>query len=389
MASNTTAMHDASQHLDTSTDTTFRIVVAAGGTGGHIFPAVAVVEQLRALTNEHCSALFLGSLNRMETTLIPKLGYPFVGMPIEGFRGLLSLSTLTLPFKILQSATIARNAIRSVKPHAVVCTGAYISYPAGIAALREGIPLFVLESNFNPGKTNARLAKRATKVVLSFEESRKFYGPEFDGRLAVLGNPVRSQIHARITPQEARRKWRLDPNRPTLLVFGGSLGARSLNNAMQAALQPLASTPYQVLWQTGGSFTAPSALPSNVVATQFIEDMGEAYAAADLVVCRSGATTIAELGIAGKPAVLVPLPSASTNEQRHNATVVRDAGGCVVVDDADVSTRLKTVADELLADRERLHAMAAAMQTLGRPNAAADTARLILNHCSWPTGEHS
>lgn len=379
-------MHDASQQLDTSADHPFRVVVAAGGTGGHIFPAVAVVEQLRNLTNEACSALFLGSMDRMETTLIPKLGYQYVGMPIEGYKGLRSASTLALPFKILQSINIARRAIRDFRPHAVICTGAYISYPAGTAAVRENVPLCVLESNFNPGKTNARLARRATMVVLSFEESRQFYPTEYQSRLVVLGNPVRSQIRTNIRQEDARVQWGLRPDKSTVLVFGGSLGARSLNNAVASALPTLAAAPYQVLWQTGGQYQVPSDLPSNIVATGFIDDMGSAYAAADLVVCRSGATTIAELGIAGKPAILVPLPSASTGEQQHNAIFVRDAGAALVVADASCAMELVLQTDSLINDAETMAHMAAAMKTLGRPNAAADTARLILNHCNWPIG---
>lgn len=362
------------------------MLVAAGGTGGHIFPAVAVVEQLKRITDNACTALFLGSMNRMETTLIPKLGYQYVGMPMEGFKGLFSMSTLALPFKILRSIDIARRAIRDFRPHAVICTGAYISYPAGVAALRERIPLFVLESNLNPGKTNARLARRATKVILSFEASRKFYPPEDADRFVVLGNPVRAQIHSQIDKHEARRQWGLRPDTPTVFVFGGSLGARSLNNAIARSLPTLEQAPYQILWQTGANFELPVGLPSNVVVTRFVEDMGLAYAAADLVVSRSGATTIAELGIAGKPAVLVPLPSASTGEQQHNATVVRDAGAAVIVDDASSSTELLPKVEALMRDADTLAEMSVAMKSLGRPNAAADTAQLILDHCNWPIG---
>lgn len=385
MASNTT-MHDASPHLDTSSDTPFRVLVAAGGTGGHIFPAVAVVEQLQRLTGDACSALFMGSMDRMETTLIPKLGYPYIGMPIVGFKGLRSASTLTLPFKIVRSINIARKALRSHKPHAVICTGAYVSYPVGMAAISERIPLFVLESNYNPGKTNARLARRATMVVLSFEGSVKFYPEQYHNRLVTLGNPVRSQIYSNLTQEQARLQWGLEGGRPTVLVFGGSLGAGSLNKAMTNALQNLSSAPYQVLWQTGGNYHAPAELPANVTITPFIDDMGAAYAAADLVVCRSGATTIAELGIARKPAILVPLPSASTGEQQHNAGVVRDAGAAIVVADADCASLLVSEINRVMTERDMLVRMAEAMGVMGRPNAAVDTARLILNHCNWQIG---
>ena len=362
---------------------TFRVVVAAGGTGGHIFPAVAVVEQLQVQTGGRCSALFLGSADRMETSLIPALGYPYIPMPIVGFRGLRSLSTLTLPWKILRSVSIARAAIRRHRPQAVVCTGAYISYPAGIAAVKEGVPLFVLESNINPGKTNARLAPRATAVVLAFEDSRSQYPAELRPKLHVLGNPVRTQIDASRNVAQARTMFGLQPERPTVLVFGGSLGARTINDAVVSALPMLATEPYQILWQTGASYTAPVVLPSNVRAVPFIDDMGAAYAAADLVVARSGATTIAELGIVGKPAIFVPLPSASTDEQRRNAAAVERAGGALVIDDRRAGTELATSMRQLMLDVERRAAMATAMQQLGHPNAAANTAALILSTCGY------
>ena len=364
---------------------TFRVVVAAGGTGGHIFPAVAVVEQLQKQTGGHCSALFLGSADRMETSLIPALGYPYVPMPIVGFKGLTSLSTLTLPLKIMRSVSIARAAIRRHRPNAVICTGAYISYPAGIAAVKEGVPLFVLESNINPGKTNARLAPKAAAVVLAFEESVSQYPAELRSKMHVLGNPVRTQIDASMTQSEARRMFGLAEDKPTVLVFGGSLGARTINNAIASALPMLETEPYQVLWQTGAGYEPPPYLPDNVRALPFIDNMGAAYAAADLVVARSGATTIAELGIVGKAAIFVPLSSASTNEQRRNAAAVERAGGALVLDDGRAAADLATTVRQLMLDNDRRTTMAAAMRSMGHPDAAANTAALILSMCGYGT----
>ncbi|CAN5448237.1 undecaprenyldiphospho-muramoylpentapeptide beta-N-acetylglucosaminyltransferase [soil metagenome] len=364
--------------MQNSRNDRLRVVVAAGGTGGHIFPAVAVVEQLREQTQGACDVVFLGSMDRMETTLIPALGYDYVGMPIVGFKGVRHASTLTLPWKILQSTRIARATIRRFKPHAVICTGAYISFPAGLAASREGIPLFLLESNVNPGKTNARLAPLATAIFLSFNESVRYYAPSLASKLVVTGNPVRSQIPSMKDAREAREAWGLKPDVPTVLVFGGSLGARAINAAIEAALPRLAAAPFQVIWQTGASYTFNAEAPPNVVIRAFIDDMGAAYAAADLVVSRSGATTIAELGIVGKPAVFVPLPSASTGEQQHNAQVIADAGGAVVVKDADVLTILVSTIEELMQHEEQRMKMADVMRSFGRPRAAADAAAAIM-----------
>lgn len=363
----------------------FRLVVAAGGTGGHIFPAVAVVEQIEKLTHGRCSTVFMGSEDRMETTLIPKLGYPYVAMPISGFKGL-SFSTLTLPLKVFTSIRIARATIRLHKPHAVVCTGAYISYPVGIAAIREDVPLIVLESNLNPGKTNARLATKATAVILAFEEGVAFFSDVVESRLHVLGNPVRAQVEAHQDVAQARLRLGLKPNMPTVLVFGGSLGARTINMAIEKSLGEIATRPYQMVWQTGRGFSTTTPMPENVVMLPFLEDMGTAYAAADLVVARSGATTIAELGIVGRPAILLPLPSASTNEQQHNASVVAKHGAAIVIPDEVAGTALLQNIDLIMYDDTRRQSMAQSMATLGRPNAAIDVARLILQIGQWQGG---
>lgn len=360
----------------------FRVLVAAGGTGGHIFPAVAVVEQLRVLTGGNCEVVFLGSRDRMEHVLIPKLGYPYVPMPIEGFKGL-HLSTLTLPFKVLASIRIARATIRRFRPHAVVCTGAYISYPAGIAAVREEVPLIVLESNLNPGKTNARLAPHASAVVVAFAESVEQYAVEVRSKLHVLGNPVRAQVNERRDCEGARTALGLDPHRPTVFVFGGSLGAHTINAVIERNLSTIAEMPWQLLWQTGKSYTPHASIPLNVRVMPFVDDMGSAYSAADLVVSRSGATTIAELGIVGKPAVFIPLPSASTNEQVHNARVCEVNNAAIVVADADLASDLLPAISAVMNDPQRRTSMAEAMKHLGKPKAARDAAELILNTSGW------
>ena len=367
------------------TDNDFRVVVAAGGTGGHIFPAVAVVEQLTMLTNGRLSAVFMGSMDRMETRLIPQLGYDYVPMPIEGFKGL-SLRTLLLPLKIWQSIRIATATLRKHKPHAVICTGAYISYPVGIAAAKLGIPLIVLESNLNPGKSNARLVPKASAVVLAFDESLQHYPLDIRHKLHVLGNPVRTQIDQEMSSHDARLYWGLDPFRPTVLVFGGSLGARAINNAIEDALPAIAQAPWQMLWQTGKGHVVSRTVPDNVRVVEFIDNMGAAYAASDLVVSRSGATTIAELGIVGKPAILIPLPSASTNEQALNAQVVSGREAGVIVPNDGVGVDLLPKIDELMADEGCRHVMTQNMKQLGRASAATDAAALILALGGWKGG---
>ena len=361
-----------------------KIVVAAGGTGGHLFPAMAVVEQLQRLTGGQCRPHFLGSEDRMEATLIPQAGYPYTAMPIAGFRGVTHPSTLSLPLKIVRSVQIARRTIKLHRPSVVLVTGAYISYPAGRAAIKEGVPLVIMESNVNPGKTNAQLAGNASAIVASFEESREFFPASVQDRIHVVGNPVRQQIKTSIDGQGARLGFALDATRPTVLVFGGSLGARSINRAVQKLVDRWTATqtapPWQLIWQTGADYTAvvSEKLRGFVCSRPFLDDMGSAYAAADLVVCRSGATTIAELGIVGKPAVLIPLPSASTNEQRHNARVVERRGAAIVVEDEELDQRLGDTIDAMMIDERRRSSMATSMRTLGKPLAAEEAARIVL-----------
>lgn len=360
-----------------------RIVVAAGGTGGHIFPAVAVVEQLTELTHGACSARFLGSESRMESKLIPQMGYNYTSMPIVGFKGILSPHTLLLPLKIYQSVRIASNVLRQHNAQAVICTGAYISYPAGVAAYKLGIPLIVLESNINPGKTNARLAPKADAVVLAFEESRKYYPESMASKLHVLGNPVRQQVLAQPLQAEARNTLGLQPNKTTLLVFGGSLGANSINAAVEGLVQTLLAKPehdIQIVWQTGQLYQPPTEFNnvSWLVCTPFISDMGTAYSAADVVVARSGATTIAELGIVAKPAIFIPLPSASTNEQMKNARVTTAAGASILIEDSTLREDFVPAVLRLLQEKTKRNDMALAMAKFGRPTAARDVAELVL-----------
>ena len=362
----------------------FKIIAAAGGTGGHIYPAVAVVEALKRITGERVEAEFLGSEDRMETTIIPELGYRLTKMPIKGFRGLLSTSTLLLPLQIARSTQIARAAIRRMLPHIVVCTGAYISYPAGVAAKREKIPLVLMESNLNLGKSNSQLVRKADRIVLAFEESRSFLPSSVQDKAVVLGNPVRTGITGTTDQASSREFFGLDPDVPTLLIFGGSLGARSINNAVQRIVNSISAHPdrehMQLLWQTGKNYSPaiPSNIAARVKAMPYITDMERAFSAADLVVSRSGAATIAELGIVRKPAVLVPLPTASTNEQRHNAMLVQKAGGGVILNDAEVVLALHDTVHELFRGNQQLLEMSRQIGKLGRPNAATDVAHLLL-----------
>ncbi|NQW31050.1 MAG: undecaprenyldiphospho-muramoylpentapeptide beta-N-acetylglucosaminyltransferase [Ignavibacteria bacterium] len=359
----------------------FSVVVAAGGTGGHIFPAVAVVEQLEVLTQQNINVTFMGSTNRMESELIPAMGYRFVGMRIKGLSRIFSVDTLLLPFRVLFSVVKAYVTIKRNKSQVVMCTGAYISFPVGLAAWLSGVPLVVLESNVNPGKSNRKLASKASAVVLAFEEGKKYFPKSLQKRLVVLGNPIRKEVIGGLDQREARKILGLKEDAKTLFVFGGSLGAKTINTAVENFIH--SNSNIQVLWQTGKKYEPQSPLPEGVKCVRFIENMGVAYAACDLVLCRSGATTVAELGLLGKAAILVPMPNSATNEQYHNAMHAQETGGAVMVADNEIIKQMKSVVLDILGNEHKIEQMSVAMKKLGKPRAAEEAAQLVLDIGGW------
>lgn len=353
----------------------FRVVVSAGGTGGDLFPAVAVVEQLAKLTT--VEAVFVGNPHRIEASVVPSLGYQFVPLSVTGFKGLTSLDTYKLPFRILDSTLTCRKLIKSFKPHAVLCAGTYISYPLSLAAKALDIPLAMIESNAIPGKANKKIAKHAKCIIAAFEECGNYLSAQSQKYIHVVGNPIRSIMNELPNQQSARISLGLKPDLPTLFVVGGSLGARSFNQTIEQSLEHIAGLPIQILWQTGKSYSAPKDLPANVRSMQFVEDMATAYSSADLLLTRAGGGTVAELGVVGKPAVFIPYPYAANNEQEHNASVFEKAGAALMIRDSELQSRFKSDVLPLLSDTQRLSAMSAVMKSFGKPNAALDSARLV------------
>ncbi len=356
----------------------FRILIAAGGTGGHLFPAMAVLEQIEALTETDAS--FVGSKNRIESRIVPEKGYDYTPMPIEGFSGI-SLKSLLLPFKILKSVSICKSLIKSFKPHAVLCTGAYISYPAGAAASAAKIPLFLMESNVNPGKAVKMLSAKADRIFTSFVETKEFFEDKVKSRIELTGNPVRKSLLNPPSRIEALAKFGMDRGRKTVLVFGGSLGAKSINIALEQNLEKIAGSDVQYIWQTGRNFSTEKQIPQNVKMLTFIEDMASAYAGADLVVSRSGAASTAEICVCGKSSILLPLPSAANNEQSHNAKALSEAGAAEIVNDTEASERLFELINDLINSEEKLKKMGKSALALSKPDAAVVCAKKILDYC--------
>lgn len=355
-----------------------RVIFAGGGTGGHLFPGVAVAEALLQL-RPGSSVSFVGSHNRIEARVVPKLGYPFDPLWISGLRRSVSLSTLLLPFKLAVSLLQSWRILRRRRPHVVVGTGGFASGPLLYVAAKTGRPTLIHEQNEYPGITTRKLAGAVDEVHVTFESSSRLLGQA--KRLVLSGNPVRLSL-TRHDAGDARVHFGLHPARRTLLVFGGSLGAAAINRALRALVPRLVREEYQLIWQTGAREHAQYAsfgalYQGQVVVRPFIDEMDMAYSAADLVLCRAGATTLAELGVLGLPAILIPYPHAAADHQAHNAAAVAENGAALVLRDEELGA-LEDTLFPLLDDDDTLADMAAASTALGRPRAAFEIAEAVI-----------
>lgn len=313
-----------------------KVIIAGGGTGGHIFPAVAVAHALKRLQPQ-VQLLFVGARGKMEMEKVPQEGFEIVGLDIAGFDRSNMLKNLTLPLKLLKSRIQSRQLLRDFKPDAVVGVGGYASFPILSAAQSMGIPSLVQEQNSYAGKSNKILAKRAAAICVAYHGMEQFFPKE---KLLYTGNPVRKQIT--ITAQDCedgKMHFGLEPGGRVLLVIGGSQGARTINEAIDKGLDALLADGLQVIWQTGKPYleqakARAAAYGNRVVVTPFITNMGAAYAAASIIVSRAGALAIAELCIAGKPVIFVPYPHAAEDHQTSNARALVAGEAAVLVQDS-------------------------------------------------------
>lgn len=367
------------------------VIVAGGGTAGHVFPAIAVAQELTRLDPE-VEPVFIGVPDRLEATLVPGAGFRLHHVEAVPVPRRLSPSLLRLPSGLRAAIRRCEAIMADEHAEAVVTFGGYVSFPVDRAAWRAHLPLVIHEQNAVPGLANRVGARWADAVAVTFPGSAdRFRYPE---RVAVTGDPVREDVRLLdrgADRRAARARLGLDPDRPTLLVFGGSQGARRINDAVVDAHERWERDDLQVLHAAGRrSFeetrrawaAATERRPGlGVVAIEFIDHMADAYAAADVVVCRAGATSIAELTVLGLPAVLVPYPHATADHQAANAAALAATGGALVIADADLDgPSLVANVEPLLADADHRARMAQASLAFGRPDAAANVARLVLSH---------
>lgn len=366
------------------------IIISGGGTGGHIFPAIAIADAIKAKAPE-AKILFVGAKGRMEMERVPKAGYPIQGLWISGFQRSLSAQNLLFPLKLASSLFSAWRILRSFRPQVAVGVGGYASGPLLDVATRMGIPALIQEQNSYAGVTNRLLAKRVQKICVAYSGMERYFPEE---KLVLTGNPVRTEVFSRQTSKaEAASFFGLDPEKPVVLLFGGSLGALALNEAVAEAGGWLNARPeVQVIWQTGKLYfdrfkdTETGRLPQ-VRVMPFLERMDMAYAASDLAICRAGALTISELCLVGKPAILVPSPFVAEDHQTKNARALADQEAAVMVKNAEVKAKLWTEVFRLIDEPELRQNLAKNIKSLGKPDAAEDIASEVLKLAGYvPAG---
>lgn len=358
-----------------------RVIIAGGGTGGHIFPAIAVANAIK-VQQPDVEILFVGASGKMEMDKVPEAGYEIVGLYIAGYdRGSL-VKNITLPFKLLRSFLQVTKLLRKFKPDAIFGVGGYSSFPVLRLAQTCNIPTFILESNSLPGKTNRILSKRATKIFVASEGMNQFFPPE---KIILTGNPVRNIfLEANIVRSEALDFFGLKPELKTVVIIGGSLGAKSINETIAENIKVFKKNNLQLIWQTGKAFAEDAARfeeeNPGVWTNAFINNMEYAYAAADIVVSRAGAMAIAELCIVGKPVICVPYPFAAEDHQMANAMALVKKKAALVIKDNEVKTSLIDTILQLLKNESLALELKNNILKMSNTHASEKIAEEILKH---------
>ena len=355
------------------------IIIAGGGTGGHIFPAIAIANALKKQSPD-IYLLFVGAKGKMEMEKVPQAGYPIKGIDIAGFNRSSLIKNISLPFKLVKSFLQVRGILRSYRPDAVIGVGGYSSFPVLRYAQAKGIPTFIHESNSFAGKSNSLLGRKAVKVFVAGEGMDKFFPPE---KILITGNPVRGNIvHSLIGREEAIRSFGLDPALTTVLSTGGSLGAKGINEAIAVHIDEFADNGIQLIWQTGKPYAATAKTlcsgKKNVWTGDFITKMENAFAAADIVISRSGAMSIAELCVVKKPVVFVPFPFAAEDHQTVNARHLTDRNAAWMIKDSEAREKLVSTVVSLVKDPAKQNELKENIGKLAVTNADSVIAASVL-----------
>ncbi len=351
-----------------------KVIISGGGTGGHIFPALSIADELR-LRNPDIEILFVGAEGRMEMEKIPQAGYSIEGLKISGLSRSLTLKNLSFPIKVVKSLLKAGQILDKFQPDVAIGVGGYASGPLLYMAQKKGIPTLIQEQNSFPGLTNKILAKKVNKICVAYEGLGRFFPKE---KIILTGNPVRANIlNCTHKKEQAIASFQLDTEKVTLLCVGGSLGARSINQAVLSGYQKILDAGYQVIWQTGKLFYSQNELelkqlPEGIHVQPFIREMDLAYAAADLVVSRAGALAITELCVVGKPAILVPSPFVSEDHQTKNAKVLVKKNAAILITETDAANQLINTAIQVLGNRGKRLELSGKISEMAKPKATED-----------------
>jgi UDP-N-acetylglucosamine--N-acetylmuramyl-(pentapeptide) pyrophosphoryl-undecaprenol N-acetylglucosamine transferase len=357
-----------------------KIIIAGGGTGGHIFPAIAIANALKKIDPD-TDILFVGAKGKMEMDKVPQAGYPIEGLEIAGFNRSNMLKNLLLPFKLLKSLGQARRIIERFQPHAVVGVGGYASFPILRKAQSKGIPTLIQEQNSFAGKSNMILGKKAKKICVGYEGMEKFFPAD---KIVVTGNPVRGNItQSAVTKEDAMKHFGLKTGKTTVFAVGGSLGAKAINEALQPLLATFVEKDIQLIWQTGKPYfdtaqAAASSYSSHVKVFDFINLMDFAYKASDVVISRAGALAIAELCVVKKPVIFVPYPFAAEDHQTFNAKSLVDKNAALIIKNDDAGAQLGNTLFSLVQNKALLEQLEQNIGKLGNSNADMVIAKQVM-----------
>ena len=358
-----------------------RVIISGGGTGGHIFPAVSIANAIKVIRPD-AKILFVGALGRMEMQRVPAAGYEIKGLPICGFDRKNLLKNFKVLYKIWKSQRMAKQIIKDFKPQVAVGVGGYASGPTLNKAAAMGIPCLIQEQNSYAGVTNKLLAKKAAKICVAYEGMERFFPAE---KIILTGNPVRQALlDTTITREDAIKELGFNPSKKVILLIGGSLGARTINESVLQHLDIVKASDVQFVWQTGKFYSEEIAkrlqgedIP-NLKVTDFITDMGTAYKAADLVISRAGASSISEFCLIGKPVILVPSPNVAEDHQTKNALALANRDAAIYVKDAEAPATLLELAVKTVNDEEKLKSLSENVLKLALPDSADIIAKEVI-----------
>ena len=354
-----------------------RFIISGGGTGGHIYPAVAIANELKSRFPE-AEFLFVGAKDKMEMQKVPQAGYAIKGLWIAGIQRKITLDNAMFPLKLTSSLLNSFKIIKNFKPDVVIGTGGFASGAVLKVASMLGIPTVIQEQNSYPGITNKLLAKKANKICVAYENLERFFPKD---KMILTGNPVRQDLINEASKSEAVAYFKLDANKKTLLVLGGSLGARRINQLIEKELDFLLSQNIQIIWQCGKLYLNDYSKyneKDNVQVVAFIDRMDLVYAAADVVISRSGASSVSELCIVGKPTIFIPSPNVAEDHQTKNAKAISDKNGAILIKESELETQFETIFSDLISNESKQLELSQNIKKLAKPNATKDIVEEIV-----------